>query len=87
MSFPIEPVLVSVVVATFQTFAGSDVMDDAIEESETPSDVDAVNTCAFVLAFTTAAKDVVAMAMLLSVLALTAAVPAVTAEPSEEEAV
>ena len=46
-----------VVVATFQTAAGSAVIDEAIPLSERPSDVDAVSTVAFVFAFMTAARD------------------------------
>ena len=49
-TFPIEPTVVMVLVATFQILAGSAVID-------APRDVEAVRICALVLAFTTAAMD------------------------------
>jgi hypothetical protein len=55
---PTVPAPVSVDVATFQTAAGSAVIEEAIEESDEPSEVDAVRTALFVFALTTAASDV-----------------------------
>ena len=51
------PGVVIVVVATFHTAAGSAVIDEVMELSERPSEVDAVSTVAFVLAFMTAASE------------------------------
>jgi hypothetical protein len=65
-TFPIEPTVVMVVVATFQTAAGSALMDE-------PSEVEAVSTALLVFAFMTVAKDEVATATLLSVFAFTTA--------------
>lgn len=65
-TFPMEPTVVMVVVATFQTAAGSALMDE-------PSEVEAVSTALLVFAFMTVAKDEVATATLLSVLAFTTA--------------
>ncbi len=53
-TFPIEPTVVNVEVATFQMLAG-------IAAMEAPIEVDAVRTCALVFAFTTAAIDVEAL--------------------------
>jgi hypothetical protein len=61
---PIEPTLVMVEVATFHTAAGSALMD-------APSEVEAVSTVAFVLAFMTDAREDVAVSIWLLVFALT----------------
>ena len=58
---PTVPAPVSVEVATFQTAAGIEVIDDAIDESDEPSDVEAVRTALLVFALTTAASDVEAV--------------------------
>ena len=67
------PKAVSVLVPAAQTFVGIDAIDemmDAIEvprdERDEPSDVEAVRTVAFVFAFTTAASEVDADAIVAS---------------------
>ncbi len=74
-TFPIEPTVVMVVVATFQTAAGSALMDE-------PSEVEAVSTALFVFVFITAAKEEVATATLLSVLLFTTAAIELEAMPT-----
>lgn len=71
-TFPIEPIVVMVEVATFHTAAGRAVIDEAIELREKPSEVDAVSTVASVFAFMTAARDEVAMPTRVSVFAFIA---------------
>jgi hypothetical protein len=79
--------VVIVVVATFQTDAGRLVIDELIEESERPREVEAVSTDALVFAFTTAASEDVAIPTRVSVFALIAVWLLVIAEPSELVAV
>jgi len=55
------PKPVKVRVPAAQTFVGIDAIDDVMEVRVEPIEVEAVNTCAFVLALTTAARDVVAV--------------------------
>ena len=62
-----------VVVATFQTAAGSAVIDEVMELSERPSEVEAVSTVAFVFALITAASDEEAVCTLVLVFAFTTA--------------
>lgn len=70
-TFPIDPTVVIVDVATFHMVAGSAVIDEAIDESDVPSEVEALSTCVFVLAFTTAAIDVDAVSVVALVFAFT----------------
>jgi hypothetical protein len=60
---PTVPAPVSVDVATFQTAAGSAVIEEAIEVRENPSEDDAASTVAFVFAFTFAEPAVMAAAI------------------------
>ena len=60
-----------VVVATFQTAAGSAVIDEVMELSERPSEVEAVSTVAFVFALITAASEEDAVSTVLFVFAFT----------------
>ncbi len=81
------PKPVSVLVPAAQTLAGIEVIDEAIEVSEAPNDEEAAVTTVFVLVLTTAARDVDALKTAASVLLLTAAVPVVMADASEDVAV
>jgi len=63
---------VSVRVPAAQTLTGIEVIDEAIEAMELPSEEDAASTVLFVLAFITAAKDDDAVRTVASVLPLTA---------------
>ncbi len=81
------PGVVIVVVATFHTAAGSVVIDEAIEPSESPSEVEAVSTVVLVFAFMTVASELEAMPTRVSVFALIAVWLLVIAEPRDEVAV
>lgn len=78
---------VSVRLPAAHTFAGMEVMDDVIEVNVAPSEVEAVSTCAFVLALILEASELEAVNRDAFVFAFTLAVSAVIAEPKDEEAV
>ena len=69
------------------TLAGIEVIDEAIDESVEPSEVEAVSTVASVFAFMTAASDEDAIPTRVSVFALIAVWLLVMAEPRDEVAV
>jgi hypothetical protein len=84
---PIEPGTVSVLDATFQIDAGSEVIEELIVASVAPREVEAVFTMVFVFELMTAASDEVAVATAVSVWPFTLFVPMVIAAPSELDAV
>ena len=78
---------VNVLVPAAQTFAGIEVIDDAIDVSERPSEVDAVRTWALVFVLMFEASEVEAARTVASVLALIAVWLLVIALPSDDVAV